>query len=94
MRTNLKLAIGVLATLLVGIVLGHELPDLRGQQTVVEIPNAFPPGVVVGGSTGLRFQAIDTRSRGLVMVDTTTGQSWSMSGAAWEALPVLPQVAR
>jgi hypothetical protein len=90
MRTNLRVSVGVATALLFGMVLGHELPDLRGQQTVVEIPNALPQGVVAGGPAACRYQAVDTQ-RGLVVLDASSGQCWFMSGANWAALPAIPQ---
>jgi hypothetical protein len=39
----------------------------------------------------LRYQAVDTSTRGLVVLDTQTGQAWHMSGNQWVGLPELPK---
>jgi len=82
----------ILGAAVVGaFLLGKELPSSYGQKTVVEIPNAVPQGVVVGQPNSvLRYQAVDTSTRGLVVLDTQTGQVWHMSGNQWVGLPELP----
>jgi hypothetical protein len=91
MKAKLCLLAAMAASAAVGLLVGFELPSAVGQLTVVEIPNAVPQGVVVSQPNAVwRYQALDSSSRGMVIVDTQTGQAWQLAGKQWAALPALP----